>query len=207
MVLGLLRVMLLAGLAALMVACSSSPQVERYLLAAPQLSALQDSQHIDQRLVIGNVEVAPFLAGSGVVQARGNMTLHQASYHRWAEPLPSQLQRQLRLGLQQQLPAATWLSIQGSAHLRSLDYRLDISIDSFHLLANGEAEVSGQWQLRSAEQGFVDAGQFNQRQTLSSDGYRALVDALQLAWTGSMQEIAEALADTLADLAPAGDES
>ena len=174
-------------------ACSSTPEVQRYLLATPQLSALDNAEGVQHRIVIGNVEVAPFLAASGIVQARNSMTMHQANYHRWAEPLPTQLPRQLRLGLQQQLPEASWLSIQGGAHLRSLDYRLDLSVDSFHMLPNGQAGVSGQWQLRDAEQGFAGAGRFHSEQPLEADGYAALVAALQAAWTESLEEIAQAL--------------
>lgn len=178
-------------------ACGSTPDVQRYLLDPPQFDALNNAQGIQQRIVIGTVEVAPFLAASGIVQARDSMTMHQANYHRWAEPLTTQLPRQLRLGLQQQLPEATWLSIQGGAHLRSLDYRLDLSVDSFHMLANGQAGVSGQWQLRDAEQGFAGAGRFHSEQPLDADGYAALVAALQSAWTESLAEIAQALLTTL----------
>lgn len=178
-------------------ACGSTPEVQRYLLDTPQLSALGNAQGVEQRIIIGNVEVAPFLAASGIVQARDGMTMHQANYHRWAEPLPTQLPRQLRLGLQQQLPDATWLPIQGGAHLRSLDYRLDLSIDSFHMLPNGHAGVSGQWQLRDADQGFAGAGRFHSEQPLDADGYAALVAALQSAWTESLEDIAQALLATL----------
>ena len=178
-------------------ACGATPESQRYLLPMVELEALASAGQGDLRVVIGQVDVAPFLAGAGIVQLQSGMTVHQAHYHRWAEPLPSQLERQLRSGLQQQLPDWNWLPLQGSAHLRSLDYRLDLTMDSFHLNQQGEAIVAGQWQLRDGEQGYVAHGDFSQRQALQADGYSALVGALHIAWQRSLQQLGADLADHL----------
>lgn len=194
-VISLVFVMLLA-------ACGAAPESQRYLLPMVELEPLSNAGQGDLRVVIGQVEVAPFLAGAGIVQLQSGMTVHQAHYHRWAEPLPSQLERQLRSGLQQQLPDWSWLPLQGSAPLRSLDYRLDVTIDSFHLNQQGEAIVAGQWQLRDGEQGYVAHGDFSQRQALQADGYSALVGALHIAWQRSLQQLGADLADHLGRAAP-----
>ena len=173
----------------LLAACGTTPQSQRYLLPQTTLEAVPNAGQGDIRVVIGQVEVAPFLAGAGIVQLQSDMTIHHAHYHRWAEPLPSQLERQLRTGLQQQLPDWSWLPLQGSAHLRSLDYRLDVTIDSFHLNAQSEAIVAGQWQLRDGQQGYVAHGDFAHHQALQADGYGALVSALHMAWQQSLQQL------------------
>ncbi|MBA3989236.1 PqiC family protein [Aliidiomarina maris] len=185
----------LGALLLTLAACSSTPQVQQYLLSAPELSAISTSEPnaSGAKIVIGQVEVAAFLSGQSIVTMQDGHQLHQAHYHRWAEPLPRQLQRQLRLGLAAQLPNHSWLSIHGSAHLRSLDYRLDIVVDEFHLNSRQQAVVGGQWQLRDANQGYVAHGQFHQYQGLSADGYPALVEALNQAWQQSLVEIAEQL--------------
>lgn len=178
-------------------ACSSQsgPTVHNYLLQPPGLSAVPTQ--VSKIIVVGNVDMSPFLAGSGVVQQREVNEVFEARYHRWAEPLSAQLQRQLRQALQQQLPDSTWLSLQGSAHLRSLDYRLDMQVDQFHLKLDGTAAVSGQWQLRDAAQGFVAAGDFSQSESLAADGYTALVEALQRAWHRALEDVASDLTRNL----------
>lgn len=183
--------------AALLMGCGTTPQSQRYLLAPVSVSELDVSDLDQLKVVIGQVEVAPYLAGAGLVQLGEGMTIHQAHYHRWAEPLPSQLQRQLRTGLQQQMPGLSWLPMQGSAHLRSLDYRLDVTVDNFHLDQQGQALVSGQWQLRDAEQGYIAHGAFDQQQALSEDGYPAMVAALHDAWQASLVEVGEGLSAAL----------
>lgn len=177
--------------------CGSAPEIQRYLLGASNLQPQTAGAENTLKVVVGQVEVAPFLAGSGLVQFGVDNTVHEAHYHRWAEPLPSQLQRQLRTELQQHLPHLSWLPVQGSAALQSLDYRIDVTIDSFHLDADSQAQVSGQWQLRNAQQGYVAHGNFAQRQALDNDGYAAMVDALQVAWQASLVEIAQRMDELL----------
>lgn len=178
-------------------ACGSTPETQRYLLSSTNMQALSDGEPGPLKVVVGQVEVAPFLAGLGLVQVGADRTVHDAYYHRWAEPLQSQLQRQLRMSLQQQLPQVSWLPLQGSAALRSLDYRVDVTIDSFHLDARSQAHVSGQWQLRNTQEGYVAHGNFAQHQALDDDGYAAMVRALQLAWQASLTELATGISQAL----------
>lgn len=180
-----------------LVACSSSPQTHYYLLQHHDLDRLSDYDELGARIVVGQIDVAPFLAGQGLVTVARDNQVHQAYYHRWAEPLNSQLQRQLRTNLQQQLPNVDWLSLHGSAHLRSLDYRIDLVMDQFHLDIDNEVLVGGQWQLRSHEQGYVAHGQFQQREPLHLDGYAAMVSSLEQAWLRASAEIARDIARAL----------
>lgn len=178
-------------------ACTSTPQTQHYLLQHHGAEALQAYQLPQAKIIVGQVEVAPFLAGAGLVTVAQGSQVHQAHYHRWAEPLSSQLQRQLRTHLEAQLPSIDWLPIQGSAHLRSLDYRLDLVIDEFHLDRDNEVRVSGQWQLRDHEQGYVSHGRFQQREALPADGYPAMVASLEQAWLRASTELAQDLARVL----------
>ncbi|RUO30764.1 hypothetical protein CWE12_05860 [Aliidiomarina sedimenti] len=177
-------------------ACSSQPpQTVSYLLSTPEFEVIDDS--MQKRVVVGDVEVASYLAGKSLTQALNNQQIHRSRQHQWAEPLHSQLQRQLRHGLTQQLAGSDWLPVAGSGHLRSYDLRLDLHIDSFHLLPNGEVEVAGIWQARNYQQDFFASGRFSEHQQLAEDGYDAMVEALEIAWQRSMQEVATQLLRTL----------
>lgn len=191
-----MRVLFIAIMALAIAGCSSTaPEVQRYLLPEPELSVM-DSE-LQSKVVMGTVQVSFFLAGSGLVYELEHNQVHQANYHRWAEPLQQQLERQIRMGMQQQLPASTWLPLSGSAHLRSLDYRLDLQIDAFHLTRGGQVRVRGQWQLRDHEQSFIASDAFDIRQSLPEDGYTAMVKTLGNAWHEALQEIADSIQDSL----------
>ena len=191
------KLILLSTVLALL-ACTASPQPQHYLLQQPRFDALSEQPSTQAKIVIGQIDIAPFLSGSGLVTMTSVNQLHQAYYHRWAESLHSQLQRQLRAGMQQQLPALDWLSLAGSAHLRNLDYRMDVVVDEFHLSLDNQALVSGQWQLRSHQHGYVAHGQFSQQQPLQGDGYSAMIASLEQAWQRAHAEIAQDLARALA---------
>ncbi|RUO26833.1 hypothetical protein CWE09_09120 [Aliidiomarina minuta] len=187
-----MRVLMIVAVALLIAGCSSTtPSVQRYLLQEPELPVM--NSELETKIVLGAVQVSSFLAAGGLVYQLEQNQVHQANYHRWAESLQQQLGRQIRMGMQQQLPASTWLPLSGSAHLRSLDYRLDLQIDAFHLTEDGQVRVRGQWQLRDYEQSFIGSDAFDIRQSLAEDGYPAMVSTLSETWHQALQEIARSV--------------
>lgn len=191
-----MRALIVVFMALAIVGCTSTtPTVQRYLLQEPELPVL--STQLETKIVLGAVQVSSFLASNGLVYQVEQNQVYQANYHRWAEPLQQQLGRQIRVGMQQQLPSATWLPLSGSAHLRSLDYRFDLQIDAFHLTNQGQVRVRGQWQLRDHEQSFIASDAFDIYQQLAEDGYPAMVATLSEAWHKALQEIAESVQQKL----------
>jgi uncharacterized protein len=186
--------MALASVLVIVACAGQPPQKQRYMVPTPQLEA--HNQATSPRVVIGSVEVSPFLGGSGLVSVLADQQLHEARHHVWAEPLRDQLQRQVRTAMRQAYPNGQWLPLLGSAHLRSLDYRIDVLVDDFHLQRDGEVKVAGQWQLRDYEQSYLASGTFAHTLALSADGYPAMVEALGQAWQASLEGIAADLENT-----------
>lgn len=185
-------------LCAALTGCSSSPQEpQRYMLSVPVADTATADMPATTRIVIGHVDIASFIDGRGLVIETSANQLHEARQHVWAEPLRAQLERQLRQGLSQQLPHVQWLPQAGSANLRSLDYRLDLRVDAFHLTYTGDVWVAGQWQLRDYEQNFHASGYFSQSRGLGNDGYPAVVEALDAAWHDTLRKLAEAIQDAI----------
>ncbi|WP_328731585.1 PqiC family protein [Vreelandella azerica] len=106
------------------------------------------------------------------------------------DTLDRQLERNLRGELAQALPASR-LSRANNTPGDALSIRLDV--DEFQGRYDGYAVVSGQWQLRDADNQLLHLGIFNQSAALSDDGYPALVRALGQAWSNVADEIAQTL--------------
>lgn len=183
----------LLALLLLPMACARAPaDVELYLLPAPTIP--QTAAPSAATLLLADLRLAAFLDGAGLVLQTGDVNLHAARNHRWAEALALQLQRSLRQGLQQQLGILVVEAAPGRTSNDSL--QLSIDVDAFHGERNGSARVAGRWLLQRQGKVLASAN-FDQHVTLATDGYPALVRALGQGWNEVIAEIAAGVAADL----------
>lgn len=172
----------------LLAACSSAPvqQPSQYLLRSPALPAtgLVDTVAAYD---LALVEVASYLDQPGLMLETDSGEIHTARLHQWAEPL--------RLSLPGFMAAEIGREIGARVSVRNGDInatRIEISIDQLHGTRSGTALLVANWRCSGAD-GQVMAGQFAEEQTLSRDGYAALVQAQRSLLQGLARDIGAAL--------------
>jgi hypothetical protein len=181
----LLLVLLLAG-------CAASPlHSTLYLLPGDSSPAASRAAARDHTLIVRPLQIADFLNVDGIVLQLDDITLNQATAHRWAEQPALQLQRGLRQRLANRLPDTEVLD----ANARTSDaMQLQVELDTFQGTHNGAAIAAGQWQLRSANGAIVVQRNFRAVTVLESDGYPTLVRALGRSWDAVADEIVAGIA-------------
>ena len=162
-------------------ACASPVTLNYYQLPA----VFTASTHSDAAaaLYIAPVQVASYLNGRGLVLQLSEVELNVARQHLWAEPLDTQVQRQLRELLAVTTPYRTQLSAGQGAVVLSLQ------LDRFHGTAQGDAVLSGRYQLSHNRHSVP----FTISVPLSADGYPALVTALATGLQQLSQQISASL--------------
>lgn len=158
--------------ALLLAACSSSTPQQQSDYRLPLLN--QPSERfcsVNSRQVV----VSDLMLSEGILLQRSATQIHAARHHRWSGSLEQQLQQSAQRQLSQP-------HCEGTVVIRVMDFYGD---------DQGNAVVSGHWQYRHQDQ-LLD-GTFHHQQPLASDGYDALVQALNDAWRRSLTEIRNAI--------------
>ncbi len=163
--------------------CSSAPtnQVRYYQLALTE--PLAELSQAPITLQLKQVQVAPFLNGTGLVLRQSAVELNIARQHLWAEPLELQLNRVLQQQLRAALPAIQFQQLPAGS------LSLSIQLSQFYATEQGEAVISGFYQL--GHDAAPKAQAFSYRQPLPEHGYAAMVQALSLAWQQLVTDLSE----------------
>ncbi|MDV6319104.1 membrane integrity-associated transporter subunit PqiC [Chromohalobacter sp. HP20-39] len=148
----------------------------------------------------GSVWLAPpnmasYLKDGGIVMQLGELRIHQARHHLWAEPLARQLQERMRRHLAQALPNAEVLLRGQPAAAPSPALHVQLDVDRFQGRDDGMAVVSGEWRIRDDQDRTLSRESFKIARPLEDDGYPALVRALGAAWKTLGDRLAETLAE------------
>ncbi|WP_353978913.1 ABC-type transport auxiliary lipoprotein family protein [Salinicola endophyticus] len=138
-------------------------------------------------LVVQPVAISSYLDQEGIVMQLSDIELNSANQNLWADSLGSQLTRNLRQTLTQALPQTLVLGAGSGG-----DARLSVEVDRFQGRYDGQAVVSGEWQLREGNR-VVRQAPFNITRPLNADGYPALVRTLGEAWEAVGERIASEL--------------
>ncbi|MBB3140684.1 PqiC family protein [Halomonas organivorans] len=163
----------------------------RYALpeAAAADVAGAEASHV---LVLRPLRLAPFLDAEGIIVQLDDITLREASGHRWAEPLGRQLERGLRDRLAAALPD-TRVLLDSETGAQAGPLQLRVTVERFQGRPDGRAVAAGRWQLLAADQTLLDTAAFRVATPLASDGYPALVRALGHSWDDVAASIAAAV--------------
>ena len=175
------RLFLTLMLAGLVTACASTtPPSNEYLLIDADIMKVETRATEDMFVQIMPVSVANYLAGNEIVLVTEEGQVHRSANNLWAETLSPQLTRLTQQRLEKALPNVTWFGGQRlPAEAIAL---LNIEVDDFYADLKGMVHISGRWQLMSAS-GVLSASEtFYVTESLTSDGYAAMVQALSESW-------------------------
>ncbi|MCI0508804.1 hypothetical protein C8E00_103188 [Chromohalobacter marismortui] len=190
-IMGLVVVMLvLAGCA------SQGIEQSRYRLPS-EVNDIEIAGHFEGSVWLAPPRLAGYLKDGGIVMQFGDIRIHQARHHLWAEPLAHQLQERMRQHLAKALPDAEVLRRGQPATAPSPALHVQLDIDQFQGRNDGMAVVSGEWRIRDAQDRTLSHEPFKVVRPLQNDGYPALVRTLGTAW----DILGDRLADTLAETA------
>lgn len=124
-------------------------------------------------LLLAPVRIPHYLDRAQIVTATGDNTYQLSEFNRWAEGLDHNIDRVLRQELAKRVPA----DVVSSAPAGTASLKLALTIQAFHVDAQGQARLDVQWQL-SREQQLLSVHQQSYRQPASTDDYRVIVAAL-----------------------------
>jgi len=151
-------------------------------------------------IALGDVDVAPYLSGSGLVLETGALQVHAARNHSWAEPLDEGLRRYLRTRLSSEL---TYSVAENTTGDERPEFVIDVDVDELHGTRSGTARLIARWRIHRFDgTGKPAAFRFAADQPLAQDGYAALAEA-EIAL---VSEFAAAIAKSLRSSLPAGAE-
>ena len=121
------------------------------------------------------VVVSDLMLSQGILLQQSPTRIHAARQHRWSGSLEQQLQQ----------------SVQRVLSEPHCDGELVVQVMDFYGDDQGNAVVSGHWRYRRGDT--VIEQTFSQRQALATDGYDALVVALDQAWAETLTQIKNAI--------------
>lgn len=177
-----LAIVLLAGCA------TTDSAINRYVL--PRAATPPVAADVGARVLrLAQPQLSGLLDRRGLLLQTSDIQVHVASQHQWAEDLAPQLQQRLLQQLSAQLP--TW-QLQPAEVLED-GALLSIWVEQFQGRFDGQAVVSGRWQLRDKQHKVLQTKDFLFEESLPDDGYPALVFSLGQAWNKLAEQIAQAL--------------
>ncbi len=155
-----------------LVGCSTTePERSHYLLRQAEITAVDDAS--PAQIGIGQLTVASYIDGSGLVLEVAPGEIHRARYHQWAEPLRESLRGYLAEGLV--TASGKKISPEMSKTSAWLQ-RIDIRITELHGDHVGHAKLAAYWSITDMKRNTVTVeNQFSARLPLTGDGYAALV--------------------------------
>lgn len=149
--------------------CSSgSYEITQYRLPHLSQSAEALCQANKRPVFVGDSAAKP-----GLQLQQDETRWHSARQHRWSTPLAHQLQR----------------SAQRLLLADNCEGKLTVWVDDFYGSNDSRAVVAGHWEYKSQDNQTTLEGTFTESMPLKSDGYPALVNALDEAWLNVMDTI------------------
>ncbi len=152
---------------------------------------------VQSSLTVAQVELAPYLAGDGIVYQTDPNRIVSARNNRWAAPLAGQLTDGLHTSLSRGLPGSDVRRPSGRSAQSA--YRLVTRIDRFQGHYDGTAQVAGTWALFTPDGALINQRRFKRSVALQTDGYPALVRALSRGWREIRQAMTATVITTIAD--------
>ena len=177
--------------------CAATPtSTTRYTLPTAQPASSSPGSYPDlalETLAIEPIRMSSYINSEGIVMQLSDIEIQRARNHLWAETLSRQLERNLQYYLSDALPD-TRVTRDLSAVTGKNALQLQIEVEDFQGRYDGQAVVSGHWQLRDASGRLLSLRRFDVAQPLEVDGYPELVRSLAEAWDTVAASLAEHLA-------------
>lgn len=176
---------------ALLTGCAggTTPMHQYTLPAGPLVSRAAPASA--PAIMVMPVQLSGFLQGRGIMYQTSALELNEARNHLWADDLGPQLDRTLAQALAARLPHARLLP--GDSADSPVLYAT-VVLDRFQGRFDGKAVVSGQYRLMNAERLVVMTQPFAYDVPLRTDGYPALIEAMNQGWLQMADQLARSIA-------------
>jgi uncharacterized lipoprotein YmbA len=113
--------------------------------AAPALAALDPASYV----IVGPVEVSPYLNRPQIVERRGPNELAYREFDRWAEALDKGVSAVIATNMTRLLDTNRVLAFSNSSG-RERGYSIQLRVDRFEASPGGEAVLSATWRVLGA---------------------------------------------------------
>ena len=169
--------------------CSSQPvQTHEYLLR-PQTSSSEADYA--STVVLGRVEVAPYLDHEGIVLEVASGEINTAQHNRWAEPMAFAVRRYLQVAIGNAANTGVGNSL---IETDAATTQIDVYVYQFHGSTRGIVKLAAEWTLQDTETGEIRAqDDFSETEALHADGYADVVRAHAALLEALAQSIAAEL--------------
>ncbi|MDK9781404.1 membrane integrity-associated transporter subunit PqiC [Vibrio sp. B172a] len=182
-------------ISALLAGCSSAPEDTGALYVLPEASSAKVSDTmIAQRpqLVVRPVELASYLADSGIVYRASETQIIQAKHNQWAHSISEQITTRVIDELRSK-QSQYWPVEVNNLLDQSDENKLQLSLSKFNGSYEGNAEIEGEWLLVDANGKVKTSAPVKISMPLQDEGYDALVDALSVGLNNLTDQIAAQL--------------
>ena len=177
------------GAAATMIAgCGTTPDAVFYTLNAPHPAPAGTSE---VSVMVGPVTLPDVIDRPQLVTAAGENRVELHEFHRWAQPLRSEIPRVVAARLGRQLGTAN-TGVSSDVAIRDPDYRVLIDVQRFEFRRGETATVDALWTVRSRS-GAARTGHTLAEERVADASYDALIAAQRRALATLSQDIAKAV--------------
>lgn len=178
----------LVGMAVLAAGCGTSPNSVFYTLrAADPVPAASASVSV----VVGPVTLPETVDRPQLVVSTGGNRVEIAEFHRWAEPLKSEVPRVIASHLGRQL-GTTRAAIFTDVSVSNPDYRVLIDVQRFELRRGEDTVVEALWTVH-ARAGGTRTGHTWAQERVADTSYEAMVVAQSRALAAVSKAVGDAI--------------
>jgi uncharacterized lipoprotein YmbA len=182
-------------LSALLAGCSSAPQNTDALYVLPELGSTTVNNTITverPQLIVRPVELASYLADSGIVYRTSETQVVQAKHNQWAHSISEQITSRV-INEPRTKQAQYWPVEVNNLLDQSNESKLQLSLSKFNGSFKGNAEIEGEWLIIGADGKVKNSAPVKITTPLQDEGYDALVDALSEGLSNLTDQIAAKL--------------
>lgn len=178
----------LVWMTAFLAGCGTTPDSVFYTLRAAEPAPAESSAI---SVVVGPVTLPEAVDRPQLVVSTGGSRVEIAEFHRWAEPLKSEVPRVIASHLGRQL-GTTRVGVFTDVSISDPDYRVLIDVQRFELRRGEETVVEALWTVR-ARAGAVRTGYTRAQERVADTSYEAMVGAQGRALAAVSRAIGDAI--------------
>jgi hypothetical protein len=187
------RLLVVIALAAVAIACASSPEPRYFRLTALAEPTKTSSSLGDRAVIIGPFQLAEYLDRPQIVMLDGANAVTVADYQRWAEPLDANFQSVVAANVGRLLVSDRVLEFPAQTIVKA-ERRVTGRISRLDVDAEGLAVLEVQWGVLDAAGAVAQPGRLSRHESRAAGGsYAARVAAMNATVTAFSEEVAAAL--------------
>ena len=179
---------IVVGTAALAAGCGTTPDSVFYTLRGADPAPVASSS---SSIIVGPVTLPDAVDRPQLVVSTGGNRVEIAEFHRWAEPLKSEIPRVIASHLARQLGTSS-VGIFSDVSISDPDYRVLIDVQRFELRRGEDTVVEALWTVR-ARSGAMRTGQARAQERVTDSSYESMVAAQARALAALSKTVGDAI--------------